>query len=269
MEFPTFNLKKFEKSKGAQRQKFSVQLDSICRETGFLILDGHGVPKEIIEAQWGKISDFFELPGVKKQKAAVPYSGYPYGWIGLNKEALAASKGEKTPPDLKESFNGGPLRIPAEIKDQRAYDFCYQPSIWPEIDGFKDAWCAYYMEMEKLAKRVMSAFAEALGLNAEFFNPFISNPISALRALNYPATLEVAEEGQQRAGAHTDYGSLTILLPQPGTAGLQIAYKGMWVDVPVKEGCFVINLGDLMELWTSGRWVSTLHRVVAKPHQAQ
>ena len=50
MEFPTFNLKKFEKSKGVQRQKFSVQLDSICRETGFLILDGHGVPKEIIEA---------------------------------------------------------------------------------------------------------------------------------------------------------------------------------------------------------------------------
>ena len=97
MEFPTFNLKKFEKSKGAQHQKFSVQLDSICRETGFLILEGHGVPKEIIEAQWSKISDFFELPGVKKQKAAAPYSGYPYGWIGLNKEALAASKGRENP----------------------------------------------------------------------------------------------------------------------------------------------------------------------------
>mgnify|MGYP000612373395 FL=1 len=79
----------------------------------------------------------------------------------------------------------------------------------------------------------------------------------------------MTEEGQQRAGAHTDYGSLTILLPQPGTAGLQISQNGMWVDVPAEEGCFVINLGDLMELWTSGRWVSTLHRVVAKPHQAQ
>ena len=69
------------------------------------------------------------------------------------------------------------------------------------------------MEMESLAKRLMSAFAEALDLEVEFFDPFIVNPISALRALNYPATSEVTEERQQRAGAHTDYGSLTILLP--------------------------------------------------------
>jgi isopenicillin N synthase-like dioxygenase len=79
----------------------------------------------------------------------------------------------------------------------------------------------------------------------------------------------VTEEGQQRAGAHTDYGSLTILLPQPGTSGLQINQNGNWLDVPAEENCFIINLGDLMELWTSERWVSTLHRVVARPHQAQ
>jgi isopenicillin N synthase-like dioxygenase len=79
----------------------------------------------------------------------------------------------------------------------------------------------------------------------------------------------VTEEGQQRAGAHTDYGSLTILFPQPGTSGLQINQNSNWLDVPAEENCFIINLGDLMELWTSGRWVSTLHRVVARPHQAQ
>ena len=269
MEFPKFNLKKFEKSKDVQRKELCTQLDRICRETGFLILNGHGVSNEIIEAQWAIISEFFDLPNSKKQEAAVPFPGYPYGWIGPNQESLAASRGKKTPPDLKESFNGGPLQILAGIEDQRAYDFCYQPTIWPEIEGFKEAWCAYYTEMELLAKRVMSAFAQALNLEATFFNPFIRDPISALRALNYPATFNVSEEGQQRAGAHTDYGSLTILLPQPGTAGLQIFNNGMWVDVPTEEGCFVINLGDLMELWTSGRWVSTLHRVVAKPHQPQ
>ncbi len=123
MEFPKFNLQKFEKSEGAQRQKLSAQLDSICRDTGFLVLEGHGVSKEIIKAQWRIISEFFALSNSKKQEVAVPYSGYPYGWIGPNKEALAASKGEKTPPDLKESFNGGPLHIPAGIEDQRAYDF--------------------------------------------------------------------------------------------------------------------------------------------------
>jgi isopenicillin N synthase-like dioxygenase len=60
----------------------------------------------------------------------------------------------------------GPLTIPVGIKDARAYDFCYKPTIWPQMDGFKEAWCEYYREMEGLAKRVMSAFAEALGLTA-------------------------------------------------------------------------------------------------------
>ena len=269
MTFPIFNLQKFEKSEGIERKNLSAKLDSICSDTGFLVLEGHGVSNAVIDAQWQVVSEFFSLPNEEKQQVAVPYAGYPYGWIVPNKEALAASKGKKTPPDLKESFNGGPLNVPIGIKDTRAYDFCYQPTIWPELDGFKDAWQTYYFEMEGLARRVMSAFAEALDLENSFFDPFISYPISALRALNYPTTSEVTEEGQQRAGAHTDYGSLTILLPQPGTAGLQINQKGVWVDVPALEDCLIINLGDLMELWTSGRWVSTLHRVIAKPNQVQ
>ena len=89
----------------------------------------------------------------------------------------------------------------------------------------------------------------------------------ALRALHYPATVGQPLEKQQRAGAHSDYGSLTILLPQPGSQGLQIADGDNWVDVPTPEGAFVINIGDLMARWTSDRWVSTLHRVVAKPNQ--
>ena len=122
--------------------------------------------------------------------------------------------------------------------------------------------------MENLAKRIMSAFAEALDLEHHYFDDFINNPISALRALHYPATKNKIFEKQQRAGAHTDYGSLTILLPQADTSGLQIMKKNSWIDVPAIKGCFVINIGDLMELWTAGRWVSTLHRVVAKPDQS-
>ena len=122
--------------------------------------------------------------------------------------------------------------------------------------------------MESLAKRIMVAFAEALGLESSYFDSFINNPISALRALYYPGTKDIIIDKQQRAGAHTDYGSLTILLPQTGTTGLQIKKKNTWIDVPAPQDCFVINIGDLMELWTAGRWVSTLHRVVAKPNQS-
>ena len=268
MEFPRFDLSKFESATGAQRKQLSAALDTICSETGFVILEGHGVPEEMIERQWSVINDFFAAPSGVKEKVKVPYSGYPYGWIGPNQEALAASKGELTPPDLKESFNGGPLVVPEQIQDQAAYDFCYQPTLWPDVDNFRDVWESYYAEMEKLAQRVMSAFAEALGLANSYFNNFIDHPISALRALHYPATKTPILQKQQRAGAHTDYGSLTILLPQEETSGLQIKHGDEWIDVPAPKNCFVINIGDLMEFWTGGRWVSTLHRVVAKPNQA-
>ena len=268
MSFPRFNLEHFENSSGVQRKKRSEALDKMCIETGFLIIEGHGVPKTVINEQWDIVSKFFSSPLDIKREVRVPYSGYPYGWIGPDQEALAASKGEETPPDLKESFNGGPLNIPKNIKDPAAYEFCYQPSLWPQIDGFREIWESYYSEMESLAKRIMIAFAEALGLESSYFDSFINNPISALRALHYPETKDIIIDKQQRAGAHTDYGSLTILLPQTGTTGLQIKKKNTWIDVPALEDCFVINIGDLMELWTAGRWVSTLHRVVAKPNQS-
>ena len=268
MPFPRFNLEHFENSLGAERKKLSTALDKMCSETGFLVIEGHGVPQKVIDNQWAIVSEFFSSSLEIKKEVKVPYKGYPYGWIGPDQEALAASKGEVTPPDLKESFNGGPLTIPKNIKDPAAYQFCYQPTLWPKIDGFREIWESYYSEMENLAKRIMSAFAEALDLEHHYFDDFINNPISALRALHYPATKNKIFEKQQRAGAHTDYGSLTILLPQANTSGLQIMKKNSWIDVPAIKGCFVINIGDLMELWTAGRWVSTLHRVVAKPDQS-
>ena len=263
MEFASLNLSEFEASRGRKRLDLAAKLDGILMSSGFLLLSGHSVPNRTIENQWAAVSAFFDLSSEQKAKISAPYAGYPYGWIGPDKEALAASKGEKTPPDLKESFNGGPLHTPDDILDPQAYDFCYQPTLWPELDGFKVAWTAYYGEMEHLAARLMSAFAEALKLESTFFNKFIDAPISALRALNYPATRGEIAAKQQRAGAHTDYGSLTILLPEAGSSGLQIFLNGAWITVPTQRDCFIINIGDLMSRWTSDRWVSTLHRVTS------
>lgn len=242
-------------------------VDDICRETGFLVLEGHGVKADVIENLWGAANQFFAQSSEVKQQVKAPYAGYPYGYLGPNAEALAKSKGEDTPPDLKESINGGPLSVPKGASAD-AMEFCYQPTLWPELDGFRAAWEAYYNEMEALAERVMRLFARALELPTGHFAPYIDAPISALRLLHYPATTGVPLDRQQRAGAHTDYGSLTILLPQPNSQGLQIQTpQGEWIDVPAPEGAFVINIGDLMARWTADRWVSTLHRVVAKPDQ--
>ena len=267
MSFPQFDLADFEGASQKVRREMGQSLDAICRETGFLVLKGHGVKDQIIADVWQAAAQFFASDVATKQAVAPPAQGYPYGYLGPDAEALARSNGEDTPPDLKESFNGGPLRVPADASDD-AMAFCYQPTLWPELDGFRPAWEAYYAAMEDLAARIMRAFAVALDLPEQHFDLFLANPISALRALHYPATVDAPLAKQQRAGAHTDYGSLTILLPQTDREGLQVKQGNDWVDVPAPKGAFVINIGDLMARWTSDRWVSTLHRVVAKPGQA-
>ena len=262
--FPVFDLSRFEKAAPEERRKLGGEVDEICRATGFLAISGHSVPQTTIDAVWKAAHDFFDLPQETKDGVRAPFPGYPYGYLGSGTEALAKSKGIDTPPDLKESFNGGPLKVPDGLTDPEALAFCYAETIWPvEPENFVGAWKAYYAAMEDLAARIMRVFAVALDLPEDFFQKSIDAPISALRALNYPETSVAPKPGQLRAGAHTDYGSLTILLPQEGSRGLEIfTQEGEWREVPPVPGAFVINIGDLMARWTNDRWVSTLHRVV-------
>ena len=261
--FPVFDLGRFEAALPAEKRALGARIDAICRATGFLAVSGHGVPRATIEAAWAKAAAFFSLPREQKEAAKAPYPGYPYGYLAPDTESLARSRGLAAPPDKKESFNGGPARAPAGLADPEALGFCFAPTIWPEApEGFREAWTAYYSEMEDLSARIMRAFAVALNLPDNFFSPFIDAPVSALRALNYPALSDPPAPGQMRAGAHTDYGSLTILLPEAGSRGLEIlAPDGRWIEVHPHPGAFIVNLGDLMARWTNDRWTSTLHRV--------
>ena len=139
MRIKKFNLHGFRKAKDSNRKELALEVDDMCKKSGFLLLSGHGLLTDVIKEQWRAVSNFFSQSQELKTKVAVPYVGYPYGWIGPNKEALAASKRVKTPSDLKESFNGGPLTIPLGILDQQAYEFCYQSTLFPEVKGFKNA----------------------------------------------------------------------------------------------------------------------------------
>lgn len=265
-KFPIVDIEKYFNSNKIEKDNYSQEIDTICRNSGFLAIKNHGIDQPVIEGIWNATERFFSLSSNKKNESKAPFDGYPYGYLGPGKEALAASKGMNTPPDLKESFNGGPILRPANITDSDALSFCYADTIWPNSPvEFKSAWIAYYQQMEILASKIMQLFATALRLEEKFFDPYIDQPISALRALNYPAQKKPPEIGQLRAGAHSDYGSLTILLPEENSVGLEIlTLSGQWELVPAIPNTFIINIGDLMARWTNDRWISTLHRVVNK-----
>lgn len=254
MKIETFDLLEFENANSHEKQIYAKKIDEHLQKIGFLIVVNHSISKICLNNISLVLDIFFNQNENFKKKFQAPYNGYPYGYFVSESETLAKSIGNNTPPDLKESFNGGPIRVPSKNISKEAFDFCYLPTIWPEIENFKKYWEIYYNEMENLAKRLMSVFAISLNLKANYFNKYINNPISALRALNYPKITKKVLPNQQRAGEHTDYGSLTILHSLNSIDGLQVKYENNWIDVPDIENSFIINIGDLMARWTNDRW---------------
>lgn len=242
-------------------------IDRACREIGFFQIVGHGLDASIEEAAWELAGRFFDLPTEAKLELAIP-EGDAYGYGPFAIERLAASRGEETPPDLKETFSVGPFTAPPPgLVDDPAAAFVYSPNRWPAgLPHMAAAFHAYYDDLADLVARLMSLMALGLGLPGDHFAPSIDRHTSALRALYYPAVDEgVPEPGQLRAGAHSDYGTLT-LLRQDAVGGLQVrSTTGEWHDVPSIEGAYVVNVGDALERWTNDAWRSTLHRVVVRP----
>jgi isopenicillin N synthase-like dioxygenase len=243
-----------------------AELDEICRTVGFFQITGHGVPDGVAEPAWAMATRFFDLPLADKLSVARPAPDYPYGYMPLAGESLSQSMAGAAPPDLKEVFNIGPPRRPAHEFAHPDEAWAYSPSLWPTaLPDLEAVWTAYYDAMRDLGGRLMSLFARGLGLPPEFFAASTGHAANALRAINYPARDTAALPGQLRAGAHTDYGTLTILR-QDTVGGLEVlGPAGTWAGVEPVPGAFVVNIGDLMARWTNDRWRSTLHRVTDPP----
>jgi isopenicillin N synthase-like dioxygenase len=243
-----------------------ADLDEICRTVGFFQVIGHGVPDDVAGPAWAMATEFFDLPVEDKLSVARPAPDYPYGYMPLAGESLHQSMAGAAPPDLKEVFNIGPPAPASREFADPDEAWAYSPNLWPRaLPELRLAWTVYYDVMRDLGDRLMSLFARGLGLPAGFFADKTVRSANALRAINYPARDVAALPGQLRAGAHTDYGTLTILR-QDAVGGLEVLDQaGGWAGVESVPGAFVINIGDLMARWTNDRWRSTLHRVVDPP----
>lgn len=263
---PVIDLSAFVDGDAADRELVAERIDRACREIGFFTIVGHGVPDAVIDSAHRTALEFFDLPLADRLAVVMPEPGYPYGYNPMRAETLNKSIGGVAPADLKETFNVGPIDAPPrplsemDDPDERAV---YAPNLWPaEPVGLRPAIETYYRAMAGLSATIMEAFAVALGLDPRAFDSFIDQHGSALRLAHYPAVDGGTEPGQLRAGAHTDYGTLTVLWTD-GESGLQVeTVTGEWLDVAPVDGGLVVNIGDLMQRWTNDRWRSTMHRVV-------
>ncbi len=247
-----------------EQKSIAAHVDEICKSVGFLIIDNHNVPNEVIDDAWIAAKDFFELPLEEKLKSRPADPGCPRGYFPLAAEALAKSLGVDTPPDLKESFGIGPLRAPPSELAVTDLEFHYGDNLWPITPTtLRESLTNYFNAMQNLGSQVLRLFAAALDLPQDFFERFHTYPMCALRCINYPASDEPLQPAQKAAGEHSDYGSITILKSDPDVAGLEIKLpSGHWAKAPLVKDAFIVNIGDMMARWTNDRWVSTVHRVV-------
>ena len=259
----------------------AAQLRHACtEELGFFSIVGHGISPTIVSAACTASRNFFDGPLSREDSLAESHE--PYGFMPFASEALAQSLSEEqtSPPDLKQTYSMGPVfEAPqhdwpgeAHFQPDPAHEaslFAFQPNKWPaQHPAFVSALVPYFVSMDDLAARLLCCVAHSLELRGNYFTKSISRPMSALRVNSYPALQHAALPGQKRAGAHTDYGCLTILHQEEGEAGLEaVGLDGEWGGVPAHEGGLTVNIGDMLQVWTNGLYKSTMHRV-SLPHAA-
>jgi isopenicillin N synthase-like dioxygenase len=164
-------------------------------------------------------------------------------------------------PDIKES-----LEIGRENELAHA-------NHWPAGDAhFKSTMLAFFAQCKELHVQVMRAIAVGMGIDEAWFDGFTDVGDNTLRLLHYPSVEKGVFERnkmQVRAGAHTDYGSITLLF-QDGRGGLQVqSPDGAFVDATPIEGTVVVNAGDLLARWSNDTIRSTVHRVVEPPKKVE
>ena len=268
LNVPVIDVAPFHDGNGATRRAIATQVGQAIHDIGFLVITGHGVDPGLIAKVQAVSNAFFDLAEDEKNRVLRPAPDVARGYIPLEAESVGRSQGLDVPGDLNESLMIGPVDIPqTDYFLGTAAGKHFHPNLWPQHPPeLRSLYEEYFRAMGALAEDLMAMFALALGLDDAFFQDKINHHISRLRVRNYPAPLTPPKAGQLRAGAHADYGSLTILRAEDKPGGLQVLNRaGDWVDVPIAQDSYIVNIGELMARWTNGQWKATLHRVVNAP----
>lgn len=227
-------------------------IDHSLRELGFMQLTQLGINPQRVRDVFAASHAFFTGPQTLKDSCRYRSAEENFGYQGM----LAENLDPNAPADLKETFTMRNI-LAKPLPDER----------WPS-PAFAQLMTQFFGETLAAAHRVQRAIALELGQEEDFFSRAHTGISCSLRLLYYPTTgAEQVASTQMGAGAHTDYGFMTLLFQDP-VGGLQVINRnGDWMDVPPIDNAIVVNSGDLLERWTNGAYRSTVHRV--KPRIGQ
>lgn len=251
-KLPVIDMSGLMTGRADDAQTVAANLGRAAREVGFCYITGHGIPEATFAGLRAAAERFFALPLEEKMKVYIGNSRNHRGYVPEGEEVFAS--GTK---DRKEAFDLS-LDLGPDDPDYLSGNPLLGPNQWPDIGGFREPVMAYYHAVFAVGRLLMRGFALALGEAPDFFDAYLTKPPSQLRLIHYPFDPEAGDA--MGIGAHTDYECLTLLYSTaPGLEVLNSA--GQWIDAPPVPGAFVVNIGDMMEIWTNGEFVATSHRV--------
>ncbi|MBM4264895.1 MAG: isopenicillin N synthase family oxygenase [Deltaproteobacteria bacterium] len=244
---PIIDFAGFAADDPAGKREVARALRGALESCGFFYLRNHGLQKSQIDAVFEQSQRFFASPQGVKNTVRPERAGSSRGYEGIGLQALD----EGQPGDLKEIYHCGPERAGA------------RPTLWPVgMDSFKSVLLSYQKSAGECCQRLLRAIALSLTLPEDYFAEFFEGADSTLRLLHYPPVVAAPLLGQLRAGAHTDFGGISMLV-QDESGGLEVQVRdGSWVAAPPIPDTAMVNTGDLLERWTNGLFRSSPHRVV-------
>ncbi len=262
---PVIDLRGWSCGDEAARLAIAASVDRACRSSGFFQVVGHGISPATVDDVLASIDEFFHLPDDEKRQVQPDADHINRGFLPIGSESLSYTVGVDAPADLREAFVLGPDSVPDDDVHRADPYHVFAANLWPARPAtMRPALVAYFDAVAALAGTLLDVYALALGLPDRWFRDFNRHSTETLRVNYYERLADGAAvlDGQQRLGAHTDYG-ITTVLHADRVAGLQLLADGEWHDVLAEPGALIVNLGDLLAQWTNDRWRSTVHRVVS------
>jgi isopenicillin N synthase-like dioxygenase len=258
MNIPVVDLSDFLSGDETRKQKFVKELGKAYEEVGFVAVKNHGIPDDLIADMYKYVQRFFALPFETKKEYEKPELAGQRGYTSFGKEH---AKGFEA-PDLKEFFQYGQT-----VEDGEQVNEDYPENITVnEVSAFTPTLYKAYRAFEKSGKALLQAIALYLGLDEHYFDQWVHNGNSILRAIHYPPITQEPKSAI-RAEQHEDINLITLLVGASAD-GLQILTKqGEWVGVTSLPEQIVVNVGDMLQRLTNNKLRSTTHRVVNPPRE--
>ncbi|MCW8841804.1 MAG: isopenicillin N synthase family oxygenase [Rhodobacteraceae bacterium] len=241
----------------AREAKTMTLLRQGVEDAGFLVVENSALTREDVLEVIEAYRAFFQLSEAQKRDVDMARTGANRGWGAAGSEQVDPQAN----PDYKQVFDCGFELAPDD--PLRALNLSvYGDNLWPRApEGFRATVQGYYDRALDVSLGILRGIAAAIGQPEDYFDAAFSRPMALLRANYYPPRPDWATDKDFGIATHTDYGCVT-LLGTDGVGGLEAQRRdGTWIPVEAEPGVFIINFGEMLEMWTDGKVRATPHRV--------